>query len=107
MANTVPCRWCGRPIIWVNSGNGRIPVENELTPYKRPKKGGVNLLYTSEGGRISCEILPDSREREAEGFAHRYHFCARRPVNYKAPSERETAREKYKSWREEKAAGEE
>ena len=107
MPNPVPCRWCGRPILWIDTVNGRIPVENEMTPFRRPKNGGLNLLYTAEGGRISCEILPDSRSREAEGYAHRYHFCARRPVNYKAPSKRETAREEYKSWREEKAAGEE
>lgn len=107
MPNPVPCRWCGRPILWVDTVSGRVPIENELTPYRRPKNGGLNLLYTGEGGRISCEILPDSREKEAEGFAHRYHFCARRPANYKTPSKRETEREEYKDWRAEKAAGDE
>lgn len=98
MPNCVPCRWCGRPIIWVNAPTGRIPVENELTPYKRRSSGGTTM-YTAEGARVNCEILPDSREREADGYAHRYHFCAKRPVNYKPPSKRELEREEYREFR--------
>ena len=98
MPNCVPCRWCGRPIIWVNAPTGRIPVENELTPFKRRSSGGTTM-YTAEGARVSCEILPDSREREADGYAHRYHFCAKRPLNYKPPSKRELEREEYREFR--------
>ena len=103
MANCVPCRWCGRPILWVDAPTGRIPVENELTPYKRRADGRGVTLYTAEGARIQCDILPDSRERERHGYAHRYHFCAKRPVNYKAPSKRELAREEYREFRAAKA----
>lgn len=102
MNNPVPCRWCGRPVIWVNGPSGRIPVENELTPYKRISHP-TTVLYSADGAQIPCEILPDSRERERDGYAHRYHFCALRPVNTKPPSKRERDREEYKSWRAEMA----
>jgi len=101
--NPVPCRWCGRPVLWVPRGNSRVPIENELTPYRFVKNGGVNVLYTSEGAQIRCEILPDSRENEASGYAHRYHFCAKRPLDYKPPTEREQRRADYKEWRQETA----
>lgn len=103
MANCVPCRWCGRPILWVNAPTGRIPVENELTPYKRRSDGRGVVLYTAEGARIACDILPDERESERNGYAHRYHFCTKKPADYKPMSKREREREEYKAWRAEKA----
>ena len=102
----VPCRWCGQIIRWVPGGvNGEdIPVENKLVPYKRRADGRGITLYTGEGGRIQCDQLPESRAREADGFARRYHFCAKRPVTYKAPTWREQQREEYREFRAAKAA---
>ena len=88
--------YCGARILWIPGPGGRpIPIEAKFTPYRRTKGEGPNLLYTSEGGKIACEVLPEERDREANGFAHMYHFCTKKPVRkLKRPL---TRREQYKA----------
>ena len=93
------CRYCGRRIIFIQTAKGRIPVEAWMTPYRR-REGAKNLLYTVQGGMISCEILPEDMVDEAEGFAHRYHYCPARPGRERQPSQRELRREEYREFRE-------
>lgn len=77
-----PCRYCGRQIIWTtNSAGKRIPLENALTPYKQSDKPN-RALYTGGGTKILCETLPEGQEAEAEGFAHEYHFCPKKPTGH-------------------------
>ena len=100
------CRYCGKGIIFVPGLN--VPVESGLTPYTRhPADGQCNdVLYTSEGGRIDCRILPPERDDEVEGWAHAQHLgCGGRTL-VREPSARERAREEYKAFRAEQAAEE-
>jgi len=101
----VPCRWCGKRIIYVPGDRGSIPVDNALTPYKRRADNRGTVLYDIRGNRICCDVLPESREREADGSAHRYHFCALRPVRERKLSGRETRRENWKQFSSEMLEG--
>lgn len=75
------CRWCGKRIYWIRTERGPMPIEAAWTPFKRRTDGAAApALYTNEGVRIPCVILPESRAGEADGFAHVYHFCAKKPV---------------------------
>lgn len=79
-----------------------MPVEVKYTGYTRhPADGECNdVLFTSEGGRISCQILPPEEDDKIEGWAHRMHLCQSRTTK-REPTEREKAREEYKVFREE------
>ena len=86
------CKYCGKRIYFVPTERGLRPVEAGWTPFRR---GGTGQhLYTNEGLKIPCEILPESRADEAEGYAHIFHFCPRKPI-YHRPKPL-TAREKYR-----------
>ena len=87
------CKFCGKRIYFVATERGKIPVEAGWTPFRR-RDGTGQALYTNEGMKIPCEILPEERAGEAEGFAHIYHFCAKKPV-YHRPRPM-TRREKFK-----------
>jgi hypothetical protein len=91
------CTWCGAEILWIHGPEGkRLPIENGFTPYKRHSgEGWCNRLYTSAGGVIPCMILPESRAEEADGYAHKVHLCAKKPI-YHRPRPM-TRREKYKA----------
>lgn len=98
------CKYCGARIIFVPGVKG--PVESGYTPYTRhPKDGGCSdVLWTAEGGRLNCRILPPERDLEIEGYAHKMHQCmGGRPA--RQPSERERAREDYRAFRREQADG--
>ena len=88
------CRYCGKDIYWIVNEGRRLPIEAGWTPFKRRNDGARSpALYTNEGVKILCVILPESRAKEADGFAHIYHFCAKKPVNHRPRPL--TAREKY------------
>ena len=97
--NNIPkestCRYCGRRILWIRTERGMMPIESRLIPYKRRHDGKIApMLWTNKGESIPCDPLPEEREREADGFAHRYHFCPARPrPARKRPM---TKREKYR-----------
>lgn len=89
------CKYCGARILWIRTERGPMPIEAGFTPFKKRTDGGpAPALYTAEGVRIPCIILPESRAGEADGFAHIYHFCAKKPVNHRPRPL--TAREKYR-----------
>ena len=91
------CAWCGRPIIWIRGPDGKkMPIENGFTPYRRHDgRGWCNKLYTGAGGVIECHILPEDRADEADGFAHMFHICPKKP-SYHRPRPL-TRREKFKA----------
>lgn len=92
----VRCKYCGRPILFVVSEGKRIPIESRFTPFKKRTEDGSKApaLYTNEGMRIPCTVLPEERENEADGFAHRFHYCPAKPMpKRKKPL---TRREKYR-----------
>lgn len=88
------CKYCGARIYWIRTERGTIPIEAGWTPFKHRTDGAMApALYTNEGVKIPCVILPESREKEADGFAHIFHFCPRKPINHRPRPL--TAREKY------------
>lgn len=99
----VPCKFCGARII--RTPGISTPIEAEWTGYTRhPADGKCNdVLFTSEGGRINCRILPPERDDEIEGWAHRPHLGCRGRNTRREPTEREKAREEYKAFRKEQA----
>lgn len=93
MNRDVKCFWCGKRIYWIHVGDRKMPIDAGFTPYKRDPEGRHrNNLYTNEGGEIPCEILPESRREEADGFAHCVHICQKKPT-YHRP--RPMSRRKY------------
>lgn len=95
------CKYCGARILFVRDvRNGRIlPVESGFVPFKWRRDGnaGAPGLFTGEGVFLPVDELPEEREAEAEGYAHRGHVCpagARRPT--KRPMSRaEQSRKEY------------
>ena len=75
------CKWCGKPCYWIQI-NGRWKlIEAGWTPFKRRfGDAPAPVLYTSDGLRIKCIILPPTREAEADGFSHIPHICPENPV---------------------------
>ena len=102
----VPCKFCGAGIIWVPGYRDRkIPIEAGWTPYTRhPEEACNTTLFTNEGGRIWCRVLPPEMDDQVEGYAHKMHVCQSRTTK-REPTERERAREEYKAFREEQARG--
>lgn len=99
MAGETVCIWCGARILWIPGAGGKqIPVEARFTPYRRTERNNPDVLFTGAGGRIPCEILPEDRDREATGFAHRYHACPKKPVFRKRKPL--TRKEKYREMME-------
>ena len=98
------CKYCGERIMFVPVSRGQIPIDAEFTPYTRhPTEGACDdLLFTSEGGRLNCRILPAERDDEIEGYAHRIHACSA-PRTRREPTERERKREDYRAFRKEMA----
>lgn len=72
------CRWCGRDLYWIWRDGRKIAVEQSFTPYRNVEQPR-QTLYTALGKPIPCEILPGSREDEADGFAHIAHVCPKSP----------------------------
>ena len=99
-ANDLPCKSCGARIQWA-PGLTR-PIESGWTGYTRhPADGECNdVLFTSEGGRIWCRILPPEMDDQVEGYAHKLHICPSKPVK-RETTERERQREEYKAFRKE------
>ena len=97
------CRYCGAGIFFVPGV--KTPVESGWTGYTRhPEDGDCgDILFTSEGGRIFCRILPPEEDGKIEGWAHRLHLCRSRTTR-REPTDREKAREEYREFRAEQAA---
>ena len=78
-----PCIYCKKRIMFVPTERGVIPVEAGWTPFKKVDGQNLQALYTNDGFKIPCVILPEERADEAEGFAHIAHLCAKKPMPHR------------------------
>ena len=97
MGKEAKCQWCGKRILWIPGLEGKqIPVEAALAPYHRmPPEIAPIIMFTGQGGRIPCEILSEERAGEADGFAHKYHACLKKPAKQQKMTWREKRKIEY------------
>ena len=74
-----PCIYCGKRIYFANTERGWIVLDAAFTPFKKATGQKANSLYTNEGIKIPCIILPEIQKDEADGFAHMAHICLKKP----------------------------
>ena len=71
----VRCRHCGKRILFVPAkGGGRLPIDAELSGYKRLPKDSRqgDMFYTNQGG----VIRGTANEETPDGYAHKPHFLS-------------------------------
>lgn len=57
---TTKCKYCGAPIVWVKTENGRdMPCEAEEVKYQHNRRG-KSLIVTKDGKVIRGDVLKDS-----------------------------------------------
>ena len=75
------CKWCGKPCYWIRRDDRWQLIEAGWVPCKRRFDGAeAPALFTNEGLRIPCVILPPDREGEAELYLHMPHICPESPA---------------------------
>jgi len=75
----VTCRFCGKPIIWIQTINGKnMPCDAEVVEYQENKKGAA-LIVTERGAVVRGDIVNNNPksplEKVIDGKGYISHFA--------------------------------
>ena len=69
------CKGCGRPIVWIRTGNGKsMPCDAQPVVYKAVE-GGKDRVVMPNGEVLSCTFDADTDEVTGVGYLPHWSSC--------------------------------